>query len=273
MSYIVPPWELKKHKIYYVPGRPMSRIYEYTYGYGMNYYQPMIDYLDDESGDADRELPHLPWTNERYIQEYDPKNKVKLYKPEEIKRLKNKYERCAQVNINDFSVKDSYFQAIPTADAVHLNRNFPKNDAIANLKSRDLGKLKSEIETLEMEAYVRYKESMRKLSDENVARFNPGLKNAIRGKSADKIAKYLYANSLVNIRKPQEQTNTDKIEKRMSESKPKDQIENHFPLNEIKNEIHKFSNETEEFLRDTRYRLHLMSQILDEKCPKKDRRC
>src|SRR5690349_9076686 len=110
MAHIhITPSDLHRAKIEYKPAHPHSRIYDYTYGYSMNYYQPMLDYLDKrDAKEENLQLPHLPWTNERYIREYEPKKPIKLYNSEESKRLAKKGQEAALRNINNFDVKRSY---------------------------------------------------------------------------------------------------------------------------------------------------------------------
>nr|CAD7454271.1 unnamed protein product [Timema tahoe] len=49
--------------------KPPTRLYEDNYGFGINFYQPMIDYLDaKEEKRTPKEYPHLPWSNERGLE-------------------------------------------------------------------------------------------------------------------------------------------------------------------------------------------------------------
>ena len=47
-----------------------SNIYDKNYGFGINYYQPMIDYIDrKENGESDAPKPELPWSDARGVWE------------------------------------------------------------------------------------------------------------------------------------------------------------------------------------------------------------
>ncbi|CRL03169.1 CLUMA_CG016572, isoform A [Clunio marinus] len=284
----ITPSDLHRAKIEYKPGHPHSKIYDYTYGYNMNYYQPMIDYLDkrDSASKKEREnlqLPHLPWTNERYIKEFDPKNPIKLYNRENGDRLAKKSQDAALRNINNFDVKNSYFLSIPTADATKLIKNLPKQSALDHIYKKDVGKIIEDIKNLEMDAYYRYKEGERLLIEEERENFPISLKRAIRGKSANQIQRILLADSKKNIENDREEeallfrqcyetVRAKRHARSLSETRPKTFEEVDFvqsanknvsnTLHDVKKELTSFTNKTEEFLNDTRYRLHLINSNL-----------
>lgn len=281
----VTPSELHRAKIEYKPAHPHSKIYDYTYGYSMNYYQPMIDYLDqrDSTGDSEKknlQLPHLPWTNERYVKEYDPKNPIKLYNSKKFKEIAEKSQAGALKNINNFDVKHSYFGAIPTADATKLLRKLPRQSALEAVYKKDVKKTIEDIKNLEMEAYYRYKDGEKKLLEDERENFPIELKRAIKGKSANQIRNILLADSARKIKESSEEdarvfrqcyamAQTKRAARSLSESRPKDyeivhskQISSQNVANTletVKKELSSFTNRTEEFLNDTRYRLHLIN--------------
>jgi hypothetical protein len=283
----VTPSELHRAKIEYKPAHPHSKIYDYTYGYSMNYYQPMIDFLDKRdcteiSERSKLQLPHLPWTNERYIQEYDPKNPIKLYNPKEAKKIAIKSQEAARRNINNFDVKHSYFSAIPTADATKLIRKLPKHSALDAVYKRDVGKIIQDVKDLEMDAYYRYKDGERKLLEDEREYFPIELKRAIKGKSANQIRNILLADSNKNIQEASDQdarnfrqcyamAQTKRNARSLSESRPKsynvpivNQKNVSETLENVKKELHSFTSRTEDYLNDTRYRLHLINCTLRE---------
>lgn len=279
---------MHRAKIEYKPGHPHSKIYDYTYGYSMNYYQPMIDYLDKReiTRDDKLQLPHLPWTNERYIKVYDPKNPLKLYNDKEAEKIAIKSQASARKNINDFNVKHSYFSAIPTADATKLLKNLPKASALEAVYRKDVGKLIKDIEKLEMDAYYRYKEGERRMLEEERENFPHDLKRAIKGKSANQIRNILLADSMKNIKESSDRdaklfrecyatTRTRRAARSLSESRPNNNCECSperpnacqkmgYSLQNIKKELSSYTHKTEEFLSDSRYRLHTINRVLRE---------
>lgn len=284
----VTPSDLHRAKTEYKPGHPHSKIYDYTYGYSMNYYQPMIDYLDrrDSSSKENRQLPHLPWTNERYIQKYDPKNPLKLYSDQEARKLAIKSQDSARRNINNFDVKHSYFGAIPTADATKLLKNLPKTSALEAVYKKDIGQLIKDIENLEMDAYYRYKEGERRMLEEDRENFTLDMKRAIRGKSANQIRNILLADSLKKIKESSDSdakifrecyatARTRRAARSLSEQRPKNSCECSpdvpnacqavsYSLQNVKKDLNSFTHKTEEFLSDSRYRLHSINRTLRE---------
>jgi hypothetical protein len=286
----ITPSDLHRAKVEYKPGHPRSKIYDYTYGYSFGYYQPMIDYLDqrdaaDETEKSELQLPHLPWTNERYIKEYDPKNPIKLYNTKELKRIAEKSQAGALKNINNFDVKRSYFGAVATADATHLLRKLPKHSALDAVYKKDVGKIIQDVKDLEMDAYYRYKDGERRLIEEDREPFSIELKRAIKGKSANQIRNILLADSRKNIQEASDNdarvfrqcyamAQTKRAARSLSESRPK-MCENESVMTKVntnvsstlanvKKELNSFTSQTEAYLNDTRYRLHLINVNLRE---------
>lgn len=286
----ITPSELHRAKVEYKPGHPRSKIYDYTYGYSFGYYQPMIDYLDqrdcaDDSEKSKIQLPHLPWTNERYIKEYDPKNPIKLYNPKEAQRIAEKSQAGALKNINNFDVKRSYFGAIPTADATHLIKKLPKTSALEAVYRKDVRKIIQDVKDLEMDAYYRYKDGERRLLEDEREHFPIELKRALKGKSANQIRNILLADSNKKIQDASDNdarvfrqcyamAQTKRAARSLSESRPKtyetanvmntvnQNVSN--TLANVKKELNSFTNQTEAYLNDTRYRLHLINVKLRE---------
>lgn len=274
MTHLISPSELKKHKICYVPGRPPSKIYEYTYGYSMNYYQPMIDYMDRKLVDEETsdQLPHLPWTNERYIEEFDPKKSIKLYTNKEYSDLSKEAEASAKRHIIDYSVKNSYFSAIPTADAARFRQRKPEQSVLEKVSKKDVGKIIDDIKELEMGTYYRYKENMRRLHEEEAETLDTDypkdLQKAIKGKSAFAISNILLANSMRKVKQSRE--SNERHARSLSATrysdrfyhKDEDLLEPKCGLEDIKNEIKEYTQKTEEFLGESRYRLQKMNELL-----------
>lgn len=287
----VTPSDLHRAKTEYKLGHPHSKIYDYTYGYSMNYYQPMIDYLDQRdssSNSVEREnlqLPHLPWTNERYIKEYDPKNPLKLYSDKKAAEIAKRSQESALRNIINFDVKRSYFSAIPTSDATKLIRNLPKTIALEKVYKRDVGKLIKDIKDLEMETYYRYKEGERKMLEEDRENFSWEMKRAIKGKSANQIRNILLADSLKSIKESTDHdakifrqcyatSRTRRAARSLSECRPErcecSEIHENpcqkvsSSLQNVKKELNAFTHNTQEFLSNTRYRLHTINRKLVE---------
>lgn len=275
----VTPSEMHRAKVEYNTKIPRSRIYEYTYGYSMNYYQPMIDYLDKRDSGISREdleLPHLPWTNERYIEKYEPKKPIKSYDSAASDEMAKKSQKGALKNINNFDVKRSYFGALPTADATKLMRKLPKKSALEAVYRKDVGKIIQDVKDLEVDAYYRYKDGERLLLEEENETFPTDLRRAIKGKTANQIGNILLANSAKNVREAKEQdacnfrqshpfARTRRAGRDSSLDNEKSHLEDKLEaLEAAKKEFSSFTNKTENYLHDTRYRLHLINSTLRE---------
>lgn len=272
----VTPVDLHRAKVEYKSKIPRSKIYEYTYGYSMNYYQPMIDYLDKRDAGTKREdleLPHLPWTNERYIEEYEPKKPIKSYDSKASDEMAKKSQKGALKNINNFDVKRSYFGAIATADATKLIRKLPKKTALEAVYRKDVGKIIQDVKDLEVDAYYRYKDGERRLLEKENEHFPVELKRAIRGKTANQISDILIANSAKNVREVNDQdacyfrqshpfARTRRASRVAFEDDEKNQLES--DLSVAKKELCSFASRADNFVNDARYRLHLINCTLRE---------
>lgn len=164
----------------------------------MNYYQPMIDYLDRrDAGDSSRNLPHLPWANERYIQEYYPGNKIDSYDSAKVKVMANKYQDAAFKTINNYEVKKHYYGSLVAPRMTKLKRELPKSYSLSKMETRDIGKLREEVDEFEKAAYFKIKEvramreKMEKHQDDEDEEYTMRMKCALRGKSAKHICNIL----------------------------------------------------------------------------------
>lgn len=83
--------------------RPVTKFYSDNYGYAVNFYQPMIDYLDDKS--ADKEFPHLPYVNERGLSKYRPSNAIKHYTTQDLDNFALEAEFKAKENLK-YQIQD-----------------------------------------------------------------------------------------------------------------------------------------------------------------------
>lgn len=183
---------------------PTTAIYADNYGYTINFYQPMIDYLDAKQKGSDAQYPHLPWSNERGLKEYWPCKTVKTYSIDDIEKYSSKVAENAKHREQGFEDYKIIYRS-PLAVT---------KSAIGNRLSFRLRKLSFEtigeraIQELEAQANKRH---FPKVMDDNdnietgfIASKNleisSGLKNAIRGRTANQISAALLAESEKNIK-------------------------------------------------------------------------
>lgn len=83
--------------------KPATKYYDNNYSFGMNFYQPMIDWLDDrDRGLRPRPPPHLPWLNERGLKQYDPSQQgIKTYSKERARQLAVDAQLKAQESLRE----------------------------------------------------------------------------------------------------------------------------------------------------------------------------
>lgn len=183
---------------------PTTSIYSDNYGYTINFYQPMIDYLDAKQQGTDPQYPHLPWSNERGLKKYWPCKTVPTYTSKEVEKYSDEvvvHAKDRERNFEDYKIiKRSPLAVTKSAIGARINHRLGRSK-YETVEERT-------IRNLEEQASERH---LSKVMDdiENIkARFNAhkdveissGLKSAIRGKSASQISAALLAESEKNIK-------------------------------------------------------------------------
>lgn len=183
---------------------PTTSIYSDNYGYTINFYQPMIDYLDAKQQGTDPQYPHLPWSNERGLKKYWPCKTVPTYTSKEVEKYSDEavvHAKDRERNFEDYKIiKRSPLAVTKSAIGARINHRLGRSK-YETVEERT-------IRNLEEQANERH---LSKVMDdiENIkARFNAhkdveissGLKSAIRGKSASQISAALLAESEKNIK-------------------------------------------------------------------------
>lgn len=185
-----------------------TSIYEDNYGYTINFYQPMIDYLDAKQRGISAQYPHLPWTNERGLKKFWSSNSVRPYTSADIhKHSCEVYEHAKnrERDLDDYKIiHRSPLAVSKSAIGARLHRRLTKYDD--NIEEKVLRKLE------EREDEKRVAKIMDDI-DHIKARFNAhkelkissGLKSQIRGKTANQIAEAILAESEKNIKESRNQ--------------------------------------------------------------------
>lgn len=185
-----------------------TTIYEDNYGYTINFYQPMIDYLDAKQQGANPQCPHLPWSNERGLKKYWSSKSVQPYESADISKYsKEVYEHAKQRerNLDDYKIiKRTPLAVTKSAVGARLNRRLCKYDT--NIEEKTIRKLQEREDERRVAAIMDDIDHIK-------ARFNAhkeltisnGLKNAIRGKTANQISAAILAESEKNIKQARNQ--------------------------------------------------------------------
>lgn len=182
---------------------PTTSVYSDNYGYTINFYQPMIDYLDAKQQGTEAQYPHLPWTNERGLKKYRPCNTVSTYTINEIDKFSGQVAESAkkrEENFEDYKIiKRSPLAVTKSAIGARLGRRLGRSK-YETVEERT-------IRSLEEHANERHLAKVMDDIDNIKLRFNAhkdmeissGLKSAVRGKTASQIAAALLAESEKNI--------------------------------------------------------------------------
>ncbi|XP_050683932.1 paramyosin, short form-like [Leptidea sinapis] len=182
--------------------KPPTAIYENNYGYGINFYQPMIDYIDAKERGETVKPPHLPWNNERGLEKYRFNEPIKSYSEQDLKKMSREISAQAKKDRSYLSVgARSPFSVIATAAATNLTKHIETESV--SIKSR---KKKVEKDYLKSEKQNKmYKEVERELARlganvELEAELKSNSK-LYRGKSARAIAQTLLDQSRLSTNK------------------------------------------------------------------------
>lgn len=178
-----------------------ANVYEDNYGYTMNMYQPMIDYIDAKNRGDNPKYPHMPWSEERGFNEFRSNKLVRTYSNEDIKNYANKTSHQAKKDLLDQRImKRSAFSVKKTASTARVTKHL--NDE--NIVERTTKKIRSREDELRKSQEMADHELQRLLKefqdDRKEVILSPSLKCAIRGKTANQIRDALLAESRKNIR-------------------------------------------------------------------------
>lgn len=207
----------------YIPSEPRWKhwptyIYETNYKYGINFYQPMIDYIDrrgrtstlpyrDYRSTSRIELPELPWSDGRLLWGEKP---VEPYSRTELIQHAIDAEDQAREHLSQFKVANrSDFSLSKTAQASHVTREvLPGRLEKVRLSPWNLflesSRVRSEARKLQREMASIDLQCLRDMQALTEARTTLDQAKTLRGKSAKAIAIQLHAESLNNLKKSQE---------------------------------------------------------------------
>ncbi|CAG9138347.1 unnamed protein product, partial [Plutella xylostella] len=180
--------------------RPPTSVYEDNYGYGINFYQPMIDYINAKEQGIHSKPPHLPWNNERGLEKYRFDKPIRAYSQEDVNRISHDISEQAKRDLNDFRVaKRSAFSVVQTAAAANVSKHVgAESVTVKNKKKKvDREKIKTERQKKRMEEIEREVSSLQ--AEMNVGAELRGKAATYRGKSANAIAQSLLDESRRNI--------------------------------------------------------------------------
>jgi hypothetical protein len=253
-----------------------TAVYKENYGYAINYYQPMIDYIDTKkSSSTPPELPYLPLDSERCLTRYSVRKSIAPYSESDIKVLAKEAQATAKTQLLDFrsDIPRSHFSVIKTADAVRLAKHL-KSDTVEDRQFQRNIEARRIARKIEREEGERMLKSVRQYDDARDGQLSKSLKTAIKGKSALQIRNILLADSQKNLRQEEEYAASLKNQlytscksgRAMSECRCSNleweddlrlekcmedkQMSN--SLSVVKQNLRSFTSKTEEFLHDAR---------------------
>lgn len=182
--------------------KPASQIYEDNYGYTINFYQPMIDYIEAKKhGNKPPQYPHLPWTNERGLEKFKSRNLVRSYSNENLKELSEKLSEQAKKDLLDQRIiKRSAFSVAKTASAARVTKHI-SDESVVKKTTRKIQEREEELQKSQDIADMELAKILKEFHDDRKEVYlSPSLKQAIKGKSANGIRDALLAESNKNIR-------------------------------------------------------------------------
>ncbi|XP_017096044.2 paramyosin, short form isoform X2 [Drosophila bipectinata] len=175
--------------------------YEDNYGYTMNFYQPMLDYLDAKAKGLEVKQPHLPWVSERGLKQYRPSNTVRKYNADEILRLSRTCAaRADEILLSFRAQKRSPFSVQKLVDATRVAKHLEPDTVVERSRQRRRRR-QEELEDLIKRDTLKILQRIRKIElDNEIDQMSDDFKRQIRGKSASAIAQALLSESERNIK-------------------------------------------------------------------------
>lgn len=172
--------------------RPHPSFYKYNYGVGMNYYQSMIDYIDRKDKGMHGSSPHLPWTDELGLSQYDPRAPIRSYSAEDLTKISRRTAARAQASLRDFkATTKSSFQLSQSVSAASVSKQVQTEVKKKKKLLKQIDKVKSRL----MADDIDYDAD----ADKRAEYALKAIKRHLRGKSACGIAQTLLSESRRNI--------------------------------------------------------------------------
>lgn len=240
---------------------PATKVYKYNYGFGINYYQPMVDYIDAKSKGRHTNYPHLPWTDERGLEQYNPSGLIRSYSERDLSTISRQTEARAKTRLKDFkATTKNQFDLAQSVSAATITRKIrteekkSKKRQILRQIDEIKAKLSDKVES-EDELTSRIESSMK------------SIKNYMHGKSAKAIEDQLLAESRSHIAKGHEMDVEEMYQSQMSKSlkkvklhaklmdeKMEERLEESYvkPLSELSDELRSFNRKATLHYMDTR---------------------
>lgn len=180
--------------------KPPTAIYEDNYGYGINFYQPMIDYISNKGQGVATKPPHLPWNNERGLDKYRFDTPIKAYSEEDVSRYSHEIAEQAKRDLNTFNIsKRSPFSVIQTAAAANVTKHVGAESITTKTNKKKVEREKFKVERQKKRMNEIEKELELYEKEVNVGAELRGKAKLYRGKSAKAIAQTLLGESRKNV--------------------------------------------------------------------------
>lgn len=158
----------------------------------MNFYQPMVDYIDVKDKGMHSNSPHLPWSDELGLSQYDPRAPIRSYSAEDLTKISRRTAARAQASLRDFkATSKSSFQLNQSVSAASVTRQVHTEEKKTKKLLRQIDKVKSRL----MADDIDYDADADKKAEYSLK----AIKKHLRGKSAGGIAQQLLSQSNRNI--------------------------------------------------------------------------
>lgn len=252
--------------------KPPTAVYNDNYGYAINYYQPMIDYLDlkrdDNLKEEELEPPHLPWSNERGLPKFRPGNVVKSYSKGDLVKFAVEAEHKAKENLQHFKpAKRTDLTLSGTVKASKVVQEVVKESKVKKLDKQIHGKIMeavAAIDGLDL-ATTGAGQALRNLEEHSALRCAKEISyqksaKAIEAELLNEAFQNLSANTGIDIKSFQRRAKSaahDHLEHTILMNSRQKQIledESNFnkPLGELKTELDNFKKTTDNYFLDNR---------------------
>ncbi|XP_030745976.1 paramyosin, short form-like [Sitophilus oryzae] len=232
--------------------QPKTQLYKYNYGVGMNFYQPMVDFIDEKTHGQHVSVPHLPWTEELGLDQFDP-TRISSYSEQDLAKVSERTERNAKLRMARGHHASSSFLLSESVSAARITTKIQQETRKKDKLVKEINKLKSR-----MKDDIEYNPD----EDKQIERELRAEQRFLRGKSSGGIAAQLLLSSRKAIEQGLEKEHVSaasagrviQLHSKFMDERNTRQLEQAFkqPLDSLSQELRGFDRRTTHILIDQR---------------------
>lgn len=180
--------------------RHASRLHDEGHtGYNVNFYQPMMQYLEAKTSQMNVAPPRVPWSSTRGMRQYVAPRPTRQYTTDQVIKLSREVTNRADQIMAEFRAKKNRPFSSTLIAEKHHGRHTPDPETMVEMSEQRRLRRQQDLENLIRQDTIQILQRIKRLELDNVD-MDQELKRHIRGKSSDQIAQALLVDAERNIR-------------------------------------------------------------------------